>query len=107
MTQSVLIVDDLGRVGADGAQHAQRVIGKCFYFGEHARFSATQEIYIAPIGVWHRVEADECIQTEISRKFTLASLSAKLERLGFATRRISTDPRNCFALLLLERILSS
>lgn len=72
-----------------------------------ARFAAAQEIYLAPLGVWHRVEADEHIQTEISRKFTLDSLRPKLERLGFATRRVSTDARNRFAVLLLERIPSS
>lgn len=69
----------------------------------YARFLEEQEIYIAPLEEAVRIGAGERVRTEISRKFRLDELDELLRRCGFRIRRVFTDERKWFALLLTER----
>lgn len=69
-----------------------------------AHFHREQQIRMKPINRHFTVSAGERIHVEISRKFDLEALIPRLESYGFQMRRVFTDSRNWFALLLLERI---
>lgn len=68
-----------------------------------ARFTRAQRIRVAPLGRTFDIAAGEKIRTEISCKFRLETLRPRLETFGFTTRRIFTDERQWFALLLLQK----
>jgi L-histidine N-alpha-methyltransferase len=67
------------------------------------RFTAEQEVLLAPAKRRYTLAAGEEVLIEISRKYRVEALSAQLERYGLSTRRVLTDERDWFALLLLER----
>jgi len=67
-------------------------------------FSTAQHIYIEPLNLTFKVDSGEHVLIEISRKFRISKLAAELRRFGFDVRRILTDKKEWFALLLLERI---
>ena len=68
-----------------------------------ARFKRTQSITVAPVGRTFRIEAGERVMTEISRKFVLDRLRDYLACFDFATVHVATDPREWFAVLLLQK----
>jgi L-histidine N-alpha-methyltransferase len=67
----------------------------------HARFLADEEVRIGPLDETIRIREGERILTEVSRKFELPALEADLREAGFTVRRVFTDDREWFALLLL------
>jgi L-histidine N-alpha-methyltransferase len=69
----------------------------------HARFKRAQTIDLPMLQRSFRIEAGEEILTEISRKFSIEALLPSLEMHGFRARRVFTDERQWFALLLLEK----
>ncbi len=69
-----------------------------------AEFLSDQEVHIEPLGVRHKITAGERIHTELSRKFSLSPLHEQLGEIGFSPVQAFTDPRDWFAVLLLERV---
>ena len=68
-----------------------------------ARFQRAQAITVASLGREFHIEAGERVMTEISRKFVLDRLRDYLACFNFATVHVATDPREWFALLLLQK----
>jgi L-histidine N-alpha-methyltransferase len=68
----------------------------------HARFRTAQVVRLEPLATSVRVGAGERIMTEISRKFVLDELEQYLAAFGFTLRRVFTDERRWFAVLLLQ-----
>lgn len=68
----------------------------------HARFRTDQMIRLEPLGTGVRVGAGERIMTEISRKFVLDELELYLTAFGLTLRRVFSDERGWFAVLLLQ-----
>jgi L-histidine Nalpha-methyltransferase len=69
----------------------------------YARFAKGASIRPLPLDVTFHIDAGERIQVEISRKFQLEELPPWLASFGFQTRKIFTDERGWFALLLLQK----
>ena len=69
----------------------------------YARFSSDQVLHVRPLGTSIPLSAGERVMTEISRKFVLAELEPYLRAFGFEFRRVFTDDRRWFALLLLQK----
>jgi len=67
-----------------------------------ARFLAEQEIRIRALDASFRIAAGEEILVEVSHKYRVPELRRELARFGLHTRRVFTDEREWFALLLLE-----
>jgi L-histidine Nalpha-methyltransferase len=68
-----------------------------------ARFNQPTIIRVDPVDASFHIKAGVRIMTEISRKFRLGELVPYLSDYGFRTIKIMTDPREWFALLLLQR----
>lgn len=68
-----------------------------------AFFTEPREIAVEPLGEYFPVGKGERLRTEISRKFRLEKLVPYLESFGFQTRRVFTDPRKWFAVILLQK----
>lgn len=68
----------------------------------YARFRTEQVVRLEPLATSVRVRAGERIMTEISRKFVLDELEQYLTAFGFKLRRVFTDERRWFAVLLLQ-----
>lgn len=69
----------------------------------YAEFRDAQDIHVAPLDATFRVGAGERVMIEISRKFDLNDLLPHLAGYGLAARRVFTDDRDWFALVLLQR----
>jgi L-histidine N-alpha-methyltransferase len=69
----------------------------------HARFNADQTIHLRPLERTVRIRAGQRIMTEISRKYVLEDLEQYLTCFGLDVRRVFTDERQWFAVLLLQR----
>ncbi len=69
----------------------------------HARFERAQTLSVLPLRRRFRIAAGEPVLLEISRKYQLPALTDRLAGHGFAVRRVFTDERDWFALLLLQR----
>ncbi len=65
---------------------------------------AEQEVRIAALGLSVRLSYGETIETEISRKFELASFARVLETCGFAAVAAPTDERRWFGLTLARAV---
>jgi L-histidine Nalpha-methyltransferase len=70
----------------------------------HARFTREQTLHVAPLKRSFRIAAGEEILTEISRKFRMEELVPLLAQHRLEPVRIYTDPRNWYALLLLQKV---
>lgn len=69
----------------------------------YARFTTCQEIAIPEFSRFFSIAEGECILTEISRKFRLSELQPYLESFGFETKRVFTDDRRWYSLILLKK----
>ncbi len=69
----------------------------------YARFRTEQRLYVQPLDQTFVVGAGELVLLEISRKYRLPKLQRELAAFGFDLRRVFTDEKKWFALLLLER----
>src|SRR5581483_2293509 len=69
-----------------------------------AELESAQAIHVRPLEHTIHVEAGERILTEISRTFALPEFSEYLSSFGLETRRVFTDARKWFGVLLLERV---
>lgn len=67
-------------------------------------FTATQSVYLAPLDRTVEIPAGTRVMTEVSRKFRLPMVEEQLSAFGFVTRRVFTDVRNYFGLMLLQRV---
>lgn len=67
-----------------------------------ARFTKAQTISLEPLGLSFDMAAGEMVMTEVSRKYRLEPLKSYLAAFGLRTLRIYTDPKQWFALLLLQ-----
>lgn len=67
------------------------------------RFLADQDVYLEPLDQTISVAAGTMVMTEISRKFHLPQLQENLQLYGLDTRRVFTDPKEWFAVVLLQR----
>jgi L-histidine N-alpha-methyltransferase len=68
-----------------------------------ARFTQDQRLRVEPLEQDFRIEAGEEILVEISRKFRLDKLLPRLRSHGLQERRMFTDERNWFGVLLLQK----
>jgi L-histidine N-alpha-methyltransferase len=66
------------------------------------RFRTRQTVRVTPLDRQFVIEAGEHVLVEISRKFVLEDLVQYLGQFGFEARRVLTDPRRWFAVLLLQ-----
>ncbi len=69
----------------------------------YARFSSEQQIYVQPLDQTFEIRSGERIMIEISRKHRLPKLQREMASFGFDLKRVFTDEKKWFALLLLER----
>lgn len=92
-------------IDLSGIEHVARFNGDHEQIEIHARFKEAQKIDLPMMRRTFRIEAGEKILTEISRKFNLETLVPSLEMLGLRPKKIFTDERKWFALLLLEKTL--
>jgi L-histidine N-alpha-methyltransferase len=69
----------------------------------HARFERAQTLSVQPLRRRFRIADGEPVLLEISRKYQLPELTERLAGHGFTVRRIFTDERDWFALVLLQR----
>lgn len=69
----------------------------------YARFHTAQQLYVEPLDRTFEIAAGERILMEISRKYRLPKLQRELAAFGFDLRRVFSDEKKWFALLLLER----
>ena len=67
------------------------------------RFLRAQRIEIPSLDASFDIAAGEEVMIEISRKFRLANLTERLAGYGLQVRRVFTDDRDWFGVLLLER----
>jgi len=87
----------------DSVEHLARYSEARQQIEIHARFNHPGRIEIAPLRKSFEVGAGEEILVEISRKFKLDQLIPELETYGFGIKRVFTDPKQWFTLLLLQR----
>jgi len=71
-----------------------------------ARFPTNTEIRLPTIGQEFSIAAGEAIRTEISRKFHVESMLARLEAHGFSRQEVYTDREEQFAVLLTTKTAS-
>jgi L-histidine N-alpha-methyltransferase len=69
----------------------------------YARFHSDQQLHIEPLDQTFEIRSGERIMIEISRKHRLPKLQRELAAFGFDLKRVFTDDKKWFALLLLER----
>jgi L-histidine N-alpha-methyltransferase len=69
----------------------------------YAFFSSDQQLRVEPLDQTFEICSGERIMIEISRKHRLPKLQRELAAFGFDLKRVFTDERKWFALLLLER----
>ncbi|NIN71042.1 MAG: L-histidine N(alpha)-methyltransferase [Gemmatimonadetes bacterium] len=69
----------------------------------YARFNSDQQLYVEPLDQVFEIRSGERIMIEISRKHRLPKLQRELTSFGFELKRVFTDEKKWFALLLLER----
>jgi len=69
-----------------------------------AEFDRAQTNHVRPLERTLRVSEGERVMTEVSRKFVVGDLEEYLSAFGLETRRVFADPRNWYAVLLLERV---
>lgn len=91
------------QIDISGIEHVARFDAGKEQIEIHARFRRAQTIDLPRLQRSFRVEAGEEILTEISRKYRIETLLPDLETVGFRLRRLFTDERGWFALLLLEK----
>ncbi|HUC62845.1 MAG TPA: L-histidine N(alpha)-methyltransferase [Alphaproteobacteria bacterium] len=70
----------------------------------HLESRAAQRVALAALGLEIELEAGERIETEISRKFELASFAAELAAHGFEVARQWTDAKAWFGLTLARAV---
>lgn len=87
----------------DAIEHDARYVTERERVEVHARFTEPQTVNVEPLGKRFRLGEGERVLVEISRKFRIDRLRPYLESLGFETRRVFTDERDWFAVLLLQR----
>jgi L-histidine N-alpha-methyltransferase len=69
-----------------------------------AEFERDQTVQVRPLERALRIRAGERVMTEVSRKFVVSELEEYLAAFGLETRRVFTDPRQWYAVFLLERV---
>ncbi|MGD2216021.1 MAG: L-histidine N(alpha)-methyltransferase [Gemmatimonadales bacterium] len=69
----------------------------------YAHFLSDQQLRVEPLDQTFEIRSGERIMIEISRKHRLPKLQRELAAFGFHLRRVFTDEKKWFALLLLER----
>lgn len=69
----------------------------------YVRFRTAQTVRIKPLAATVEIAAGERVMTEISRKFALDDLTKYLSYFGLHVRRVYTDDRRWFGVLLLQR----
>lgn len=90
-------------INLNAIQHVARYVPAHEQVEIAARFTRSQTIEVASLERSFLLEQGEEVQTEISRKFCLERFIPYLERFGFSTEQVFTDPKQWFALLLLRR----
>ena len=68
-----------------------------------ARFQSDQDVYLAPLDRTIHIAAGDLVMTEISRKFILSHLIEYASCFGFRAAHVATDPKEWFAVLLLQK----
>ena len=68
----------------------------------HLQSMCTQTVYLAALELWVKFEAGETIHTESSRKFSLPTMAATLEKHQLHPISIWTDPQDWFGLMLCQ-----
>jgi L-histidine N-alpha-methyltransferase len=69
----------------------------------YLRFDADVDVRLGPDSPPLVIRAGESVMVEISRKFRVDAMEAKLADFGFALERVFTDEDEFFAVLLLTR----
>jgi L-histidine N-alpha-methyltransferase len=87
----------------DAIEHDAQYVEERERVEVHSRFTESQAVDIEPLGRRFHIREGERVLVEISRKYRIDRLRPYLASLGFHTRRVFTDERNWFAVLLLQR----
>jgi L-histidine N-alpha-methyltransferase len=90
-------------IALDAVEHLARYSEERQQIEIHARFNRPARIAIQPLRQSFEIGVGEEILVEISRKFKLARLTPELEAFGFETKRVFTDQKHWFALLLMQK----
>ncbi len=87
----------------DAVEHLARYSEERQQIEIHARFKRIGRIAVQPLQKSFEIGAGEEILVEISRKFKLEQLTPELESFGFGVKRVFTDQKQWFALLLMQK----
>lgn len=90
-------------IDLDAVQHMARYNAGKEQIEIDACFIRDQRIRISPLQCRFDIPRGTRIRTEVSRKFRLERLLTELQQVGFILRRVFTDERNWFSLLLLGK----
>ena len=91
------------RLDMDAIEHEARYVSKRQQVEIYARFRKRQTLHVEPLGQSFDIRERESILVEVSRKYRIEQDDRRLGSYGFRIRRVFTDDRNWFALLLLQR----
>ena len=89
-------------IDVDGIEHVAEYSDERERIEIYARFHSRQQIEVKPLGRTLTIDAGEAVLVEISRKFRLDDLTARLDDLGLTVDSVFTDDRKWFALLMLR-----
>ncbi len=86
-------------------EHQARYVSDRRQVEIHARFLKNQTLHVEPLGRSFDIRKQERILVEVSRKYRIEEVGRRLASYGFRVRRVFTDDRNWFALMLLQRLV--
>jgi len=84
-------------------RHQARYVPERHQVEIHACFEKAQTLAVSPLRRRFRIAAGEQVLLEVSRKYQLPPMTDRLAGHGLTVRRVFTDDRGFFALLLLRR----
>ncbi len=91
------------RLDIEGIEHEARYVSERQQVEIYARFRKKQTLHVEPLGRRFDIREGERILVEVSRKYRIEEVGHRPASYGFHVRRVFTDDRNWFALLLLQR----
>ncbi len=95
---------DLGAtVDLDEIEHVSRYNVEWQRIETFVKFLSDQDIYLEPLDQKFTIGAGEMVMSEISRKFVLENLIEYLRAFGLTSRRVFSDEKEWFGVLLLQR----
>jgi L-histidine N-alpha-methyltransferase len=90
------------RIDVDSVEHVAKYVEEREQVEIYARFHRRQRIVVEPLGCTLTIDAGEDVLVEVSRKFRVSDLTARLNAAGLAVDDVYGDANGWFAVLLLK-----